>query len=180
MLLLMSQLSVRLRHNLKPGVSAKPADIGVPIMDFMNKGTHMTTSTANSMIETGAYTTNSEITIAPVTKKKMWIREDAGPTSLVSRLRRVTEEEEEEEGVKGPRILLCREFILFEYRLKEEEEEVAVREGHSKELGVCPKEKGSRPKEEGAAAQMADKTQKPPRRMLTPFLTVQWRRWKTI
>ncbi|KAJ7412315.1 hypothetical protein BTVI_46736 [Pitangus sulphuratus] len=66
------------------------------------------------MTETGAHTTNSEITIAPVTKK-MWIREDAGPTSLVPRLRRVIEEEEE--GAKGPRIPLRREFIPSEYRL---------------------------------------------------------------
>ncbi|KAJ7411013.1 hypothetical protein BTVI_51398 [Pitangus sulphuratus] len=141
-------------------------------MDFMNMGTHMTAPTVNSMTKTGAHTTNSEITIAPITKK-MWIREDAGSTSLARQLRRVTEEEEEEEGSKGPRIPLCREFIQSDYRLKEEEEEVAVREGACpKELGTHPKEKGMRPKEERAAAQMSDKTQKPPRRMLTPDYTL--------
>ncbi|KAJ7400431.1 hypothetical protein BTVI_105509 [Pitangus sulphuratus] len=151
--------------------SAKPADIGVPIMDFMNMGTHMTTSTANSMTETGAHTTNSEITIVPVTKKKTWIREDAGSTSLIPRLRHVTEEEEEE-GAKGPTIPLHREFIQFKYRLKQEEE-VAMREGaRPKELGAGPKEKGTHPKEEGAVAQMPDKTQKPAKRMLTPDYTL--------
>ncbi|KAJ7408136.1 hypothetical protein BTVI_60726 [Pitangus sulphuratus] len=155
--------------------SAKPTDIGVPIMDFMNTRTHMTTSTAKAMTETGVHTTNSEITIAPVTKKKTWIREDAGPTSLVPRLRCVTEEEE---GAKGPRISLCREFFPSEYRLKEEgmtatEEEVVVREGaRPKELGVSPKEKRTHPQEEGVAAQMVDKTQKPPKRMLTPDYTL--------
>ncbi|KAJ7400196.1 hypothetical protein BTVI_107523 [Pitangus sulphuratus] len=94
--------------------SAKPPDIGVPIMDFMNMGTYMTTSTVKGMPETGAHTTNSEIIIVPATIKKMWIREDAGPTSLVPRLRHVTEEEEKEEA-KGPRIPLHREFIPSEY-----------------------------------------------------------------
>ncbi|KAJ7397835.1 hypothetical protein BTVI_131594 [Pitangus sulphuratus] len=160
--------------------SVKPTDTGVSIMDFMNMGIHMTTSTANSMTETGAHTTNSEITITPITKKKTWIREDAGSTSLTPQLRSVTEEEEEEEGAKGPRIPLCREFIPSDYELKEEEEEVAVREGvRPKELGACPKELGAHPKEKGthpkkggAAAQVPDKTQKAPRRMLTPDYTL--------
>ncbi|KAJ7401876.1 hypothetical protein BTVI_91840 [Pitangus sulphuratus] len=143
-------------------------------MDFMNMGTHMTKSTTNTMTKTRAPTTNSEITIAPVTKKKMWIREDAGPSNLVPRSRRITEEEGEEEGgVKGPRIPLRREFVPSAYRLKEEEEEVTVKEGTpSKEFGAHPKEKGTCPNEEGAAAQMPDKTQKPLKRMLTPDYTL--------
>ncbi|XP_050184090.1 uncharacterized protein LOC126646668 [Myiozetetes cayanensis] len=117
----------------------KPADTGVPIMDFMNMGTPATSTT-----KTGAHTTDPEITIAPITKKKMWIRDDAGSTSLAPRLRRVTEEEEE----------------------------LAVREGtRPKELGARPKERGMRPKEEGAAAQMPDGTQKP-RKVLTPEYTL--------
>ncbi|KAJ7407940.1 hypothetical protein BTVI_60945 [Pitangus sulphuratus] len=125
-------------------VSTKSADIEVPVMDSMNMGTQMTTPTANSMTETGTHITNSEITVAPITKKKTWIRDNAGSTSLAPRLRCVTEEEE-----------------------------VVVREkAHPKELGAHPKEKGMHPKEEGAAAQMPDETQKPPRRMLTPDYTL--------
>ncbi|KAJ7415465.1 hypothetical protein BTVI_38045 [Pitangus sulphuratus] len=78
--------------------SASPIETEVQTMDFMDIGTHTTTSAVKAMTEPGTQTINPEITIAPVVKKKTWIKEVVEPTGPPPQLVR----EKEEEGAKGP------------------------------------------------------------------------------
>ncbi|KAJ7413216.1 hypothetical protein BTVI_43873 [Pitangus sulphuratus] len=64
-------------------VSAKPVENGVGTMNLMDTGTQTMTSNVKVMIETETQTTNPRITIALLTKKKIWIRDNAQVTGLV-------------------------------------------------------------------------------------------------